>query len=226
MNTCTRDVSGFVVTLHSIDLHRCGCCDKCHNRRRFGDPTTGLLIDYTPAHPNEDPNDTFWKNQNQCTPQACAIRPSVDEAFDKTWTQTTYFPNFANMSIGFNFEGSALYLYFIVTNVPLNTSLNRPCFDPDSAPKSSAGTIAGSVVGTIIGLLVVVFALLLLRNRRRSSSRNGILAEDRAIRPRSFPLDSSSTYSKASKVSKGAEAGSSWGSGSQVSTSELGAVNE
>ncbi|THU76669.1 hypothetical protein K435DRAFT_594564, partial [Dendrothele bispora CBS 962.96] len=95
----------------------------------FGDPSTGALVQYLPIHPPQDSNDVFWKNQDECTPETCEIRPSVDEAFKHTWTATTYTKAIQNMSIGFNFEGSAIYIYFILTNEPFGSGLlsNASC---------------------------------------------------------------------------------------------------
>jgi len=66
----------------------------------LGDQNTGVPVQYLP-----DQSDPFWKNQDQCTPDICKIRPSLDQSFDHTWTQATYFEPSQNMSIGFSFIG-------------------------------------------------------------------------------------------------------------------------
>ncbi|KAE9403944.1 hypothetical protein BT96DRAFT_935947 [Gymnopus androsaceus JB14] len=56
--------------------------------------------------------------KNAATQQAAA--PSL---LLQTWTQTTYFPQDQNISAGFSFSGIAIYVYLIVTNESLSSSL-------------------------------------------------------------------------------------------------------
>ncbi|KAF9064553.1 hypothetical protein BDP27DRAFT_1230366 [Rhodocollybia butyracea] len=89
----------------------------------YGDSSTGLMVQYTPS--SNSLGGPYWVNNEQCntTAGSCAITPSTNFAFDHTWTQTTYFPNVHNISVGFSFSGIAIYVYLIVTNAPLNSSL-------------------------------------------------------------------------------------------------------
>ncbi|SJL14700.1 uncharacterized protein ARMOST_18166 [Armillaria ostoyae] len=87
----------------------------------LGDVVTGLQVEYLPLNSPNNTGEPFWKHEDQCT--GCAILPDRTKAFDETWTAATYFPEIDNMSIGFRFNGMAIYIYLILSNYPENTSL-------------------------------------------------------------------------------------------------------
>ncbi|KAF9064554.1 hypothetical protein BDP27DRAFT_1230378, partial [Rhodocollybia butyracea] len=89
----------------------------------YGDPSTGLMVQYTPSSNSQ--GGLYWINNEQCdtTLGSCRINPSTNSAFDHTWTQTTYFSDIQNISVGFTFNGTAIYVYLIVTNEPLSSGL-------------------------------------------------------------------------------------------------------
>ncbi|KAF9002728.1 hypothetical protein BDQ17DRAFT_1425682 [Cyathus striatus] len=55
-----------------------------------------------------------WQNQMTCG--SCAIQPDLSQAFMETYTAITYFPYMKNASITMEFEGIAIYVYFILPN--------------------------------------------------------------------------------------------------------------
>lgn len=74
---------------------------------RIGDSQTGLRPRYTPATGN------VWKGES-CSD--CAIAFDVDRAFEGTYTAATYAPDSGDISITLQFEGIAVYVYFILSN--------------------------------------------------------------------------------------------------------------
>ncbi|KAK0200650.1 hypothetical protein DFS33DRAFT_172496 [Desarmillaria ectypa] len=80
---------------------------------------TGLQVEYSPLNSRNNTAERYWKHQDQC--DGCAILPDRTKAFDETWTATTYVPAFEHMSIGFRFNGTALYIYLILSNYPVVT---------------------------------------------------------------------------------------------------------
>ncbi|KAF9002742.1 membrane bound O-acyl transferase family-domain-containing protein [Cyathus striatus] len=55
-----------------------------------------------------------WHNQISCGD--CTIRPNTSQAFMETYTAATYHPDWKNSSIAMEFEGIAIYVYFILPN--------------------------------------------------------------------------------------------------------------
>ncbi|KAK0470985.1 hypothetical protein IW261DRAFT_1572504 [Armillaria novae-zelandiae] len=87
----------------------------------LGDVVTGLQVEYLPLNSPNNTGEPFWKHEDQC--DGCAILPDRTKAYDETWTATTYFPVIEYMSIGLRFNGTAIYIYLILSNYPENTSL-------------------------------------------------------------------------------------------------------
>jgi hypothetical protein len=73
----------------------------------FGDSQTGQLVTYLPATVG------VWEDE---TCAGCAIRPSVLQAFKNTYTAATYNPGLENMNITMQFNGTAIYVFFILAN--------------------------------------------------------------------------------------------------------------
>lgn len=87
----------------------------------YGDVVTGLQVEYLPLNSPNNTGEPFWKHEDQC--DGCAIMPDRTKAYDQTWTATTYVPAIEDMSIGLRFDGTAIYIYLILSNYPENTSL-------------------------------------------------------------------------------------------------------
>ncbi|KAF9014184.1 hypothetical protein BDQ17DRAFT_446586 [Cyathus striatus] len=71
----------------------------------FGDSTTSQVPMFLPSG--------LWANQ-LC--EVCAIKPDTSKAFMKTYTASTYYPTLNNISISMEFEGIAIYVFFILPN--------------------------------------------------------------------------------------------------------------
>lgn len=69
----------------------------------LGDSVTGLRPTFLPSTTG------VWED-NTCS--GCALAPSIDDAFDKTYTAATYNPDLGNISISFDFVGERNHLYF------------------------------------------------------------------------------------------------------------------
>ncbi|KAK7467659.1 hypothetical protein VKT23_004712 [Stygiomarasmius scandens] len=54
-----------------------------------------------------------WEDQ---TCSSCAIKPDKSLAFDGTWTAATYHAAIGNISVTFDFHGTAIYIFFILAN--------------------------------------------------------------------------------------------------------------
>ncbi|KAF5388896.1 hypothetical protein D9757_005057 [Collybiopsis confluens] len=65
------------------------------------------------------------------TCKECALRPSIQDAYDQTWTAATYRPPMGNMSISFPFTGTAIYVFFILSNVSSENSTTAANFTLD-----------------------------------------------------------------------------------------------
>ncbi|KAF9014181.1 hypothetical protein BDQ17DRAFT_1419087 [Cyathus striatus] len=72
----------------------------------YGDSQTLQLPTYLPAV-------DVWADQ---TCGGCAIQPATSKAFKNTYTAATYHPGLQNISISMDFEGTAIYVYFILAN--------------------------------------------------------------------------------------------------------------
>ncbi|KAJ4466568.1 hypothetical protein C8R41DRAFT_871582 [Lentinula lateritia] len=69
----------------------------------------------------------------------CALQPPISSAFGGTYTAATYNPGLQNISITFDFTGTAIYVYFILANNPA----------PGITATTAANfTLNGSLVGT------------------------------------------------------------------------------
>ncbi|KAF8998269.1 hypothetical protein BDQ17DRAFT_1428557 [Cyathus striatus] len=72
----------------------------------FGDSQTSQKPLYLPRA-------GVWDDQ---TCKTCAINPDPSKAFMKTYTAATYSPDINNISISMGFEGTAIYVFFILAN--------------------------------------------------------------------------------------------------------------
>ncbi|THV03987.1 hypothetical protein K435DRAFT_714971 [Dendrothele bispora CBS 962.96] len=72
----------------------------------LGDSVTQQIPTYFPEH-------GVWEDQ---TCSGCAIQPDRSLAFGGTWTAATYHADIGNVSISFNFHGTAVYIFFILAN--------------------------------------------------------------------------------------------------------------
>ncbi|KAF9002729.1 hypothetical protein BDQ17DRAFT_1425684 [Cyathus striatus] len=93
----------------------------------FGDSLTKKMPIYIPDE---------WQNQTTCGD--CTIRPDLSQAFMATYTAITYYPYMKNASITIEFEGIAIYVFFILPNKqhPGTTTYSAASF-----------TIDGQIVG-------------------------------------------------------------------------------
>ncbi|THV03980.1 hypothetical protein K435DRAFT_962113 [Dendrothele bispora CBS 962.96] len=67
----------------------------------------------TKQRPTYFPASGVWDDE---TCSGCAIQPDRSLAFDGTWTAATYNANLGNVSVTFNFHGTAIYIFFILAN--------------------------------------------------------------------------------------------------------------
>ncbi|KAJ2933747.1 hypothetical protein H1R20_g3392, partial [Candolleomyces eurysporus] len=96
-----------------------------------GDPVTGRKPTFSPRMAA---GYQVWQNQ-ACTD--CAIRPDLGHAFGNSYTETTYNPRMERISISIPFEGTAIYIFFILANGVSNpdvTTLTECKFALDSEP--------------------------------------------------------------------------------------------
>ncbi|KAH7874868.1 uncharacterized protein C8R40DRAFT_1170977 [Lentinula edodes] len=75
----------------------------------LGDSVTGVRPTYLPDTTG------VWED-NTCS--GCALVPDISSAFDGTYTAATYNPELKNISISFDFIGTAIYIFFILSNDP------------------------------------------------------------------------------------------------------------
>ncbi|KAJ3813245.1 hypothetical protein EV368DRAFT_67228 [Lentinula lateritia] len=76
---------------------------------------------------------------NAAAVTGCALQPPISSAFGGTYTAATYNPGLQNISITFDFTGTAIYVYFILANNPA----------PGITATTAANfTLDGSLVGT------------------------------------------------------------------------------
>ncbi|KAJ3770466.1 hypothetical protein FB446DRAFT_744175 [Lentinula raphanica] len=96
----------------------------------LGDSVTGDRPTYLPG------TSGVWED-NTCA--GCALAPATAKAFDGTYTAATYNPNLNNISISFDFTGTAIYVFFILANNP----------DPGVSASTAANfTLDGNLVST------------------------------------------------------------------------------
>ncbi|KAF9037905.1 hypothetical protein BDP27DRAFT_1435522 [Rhodocollybia butyracea] len=95
----------------------------------FGDSVTGQRPVFLPTSPG------VWANQD-CT--GCAIQPPTTKAFDGTYTASTYNSMLGSISIAFNFTGTAVYVFFILANIPASLA---------TATTAANFTLDGALVG-------------------------------------------------------------------------------
>ncbi|KAL0946546.1 hypothetical protein HGRIS_012751 [Hohenbuehelia grisea] len=95
-----------------------------------GDSITGIKPVYLPTTTG------VWKNAG-CG--HCAVTPDKLKAFQGTWTSATYNPGLNNISVNFNFEGTAIYIFFILANnvAPGITTKTTANFMLDGVPAGS-----------------------------------------------------------------------------------------
>jgi hypothetical protein len=94
----------------------------------YGDPLTGFVPQYYA------PSDA-WADQT-CT--GCYIQPNPLLAFDGTWMAATYHPEYQNINFTLQFTGTAIYVFFILSNANSHgngTTTNTQCnFTLDGQP--------------------------------------------------------------------------------------------
>ncbi|KIM48570.1 hypothetical protein M413DRAFT_437782 [Hebeloma cylindrosporum] len=73
----------------------------------FGDSSTLRQVAYLPTTLN------VWQD---LTCSGCLIRPDTSRAFKGTYTAATYSPQLGSMSITMKFNGTAIYVFFILAN--------------------------------------------------------------------------------------------------------------
>ncbi|KAJ4487572.1 hypothetical protein J3R30DRAFT_813810 [Lentinula aciculospora] len=96
----------------------------------LGDSVTGDRPTYLPGTTG------VWED-NTCS--GCALAPSTSSAFDGTYTAATYNPDLNNISISFDFTGTAIYIFFILANNA----------DPGISASTAANfTLDGNIVST------------------------------------------------------------------------------
>ncbi|KAJ3903867.1 hypothetical protein F5879DRAFT_116866 [Lentinula edodes] len=96
----------------------------------LGDSVTGNRPTYLPDTTG------VWED-NTCS--GCALEPDISSAFDDTYTAATYNPELKNISISFDFIGTAVYIFFILANDP----------DPGISASTAANfTLDGTLVST------------------------------------------------------------------------------
>ncbi|THV03973.1 hypothetical protein K435DRAFT_230092 [Dendrothele bispora CBS 962.96] len=87
----------------------------------LGDSVTGQRPTYLPETPG------VWEDET-CG-AGCFIQPDRSLAFDGTWTAATYKPSngVGNVSLSFNFHGTAIYIFFILANNQPNATTKTEC---------------------------------------------------------------------------------------------------
>ncbi|KAF5388974.1 hypothetical protein D9757_005067 [Collybiopsis confluens] len=75
----------------------------------LGDSVTGQRPTFLPS------TSGVWED-NTCS--GCALIPDISDAFARTYTAATYNPNLKNISISFDFTGTAIWIFFILANDP------------------------------------------------------------------------------------------------------------
>ncbi|KAE9396742.1 hypothetical protein BT96DRAFT_96058 [Gymnopus androsaceus JB14] len=98
----------------------------------LGDSVTGQKPIFLPSTPG------VWKSQTHCP--GCTLLPPTTSAFDGTYTAATYYPDLQNISISFDFTGTAVYIFFILANNPSNPTI--------TATTAADFTLDGSLAGT------------------------------------------------------------------------------
>ncbi|KAJ3745054.1 hypothetical protein DFH05DRAFT_1115011 [Lentinula detonsa] len=94
----------------------------------LGDSVTGQRPIFLPA------TSGVWEDET-----CCALQPPTSSAFSGTYTAATYNSGLKNISITFDFTGTALYIFFILANNPA----------PGITATTAANfTLDGSLVGT------------------------------------------------------------------------------
>ncbi|KAF8877500.1 hypothetical protein BD779DRAFT_1557218 [Infundibulicybe gibba] len=78
----------------------------------LGDSLTGFKVQYSPP---ADSHGLVWKSQDTCGD--CAIIPNRTEAYNNTWNSATAMDS-ENVTAMFSFKGTAIYIYFIIPNLP------------------------------------------------------------------------------------------------------------
>ncbi|KAF8998267.1 hypothetical protein BDQ17DRAFT_1411126 [Cyathus striatus] len=101
--------TGAVVIL--LSLLSCTLADSIVNRTI--DDSLGDSDPHTFTKPLYNPPSGVWDDE---TCQKCAIKPDPSKAFKNTYTAATYNPGLQNVSISMGFEGTAIYVYFILAN--------------------------------------------------------------------------------------------------------------
>ncbi|KAF8877499.1 hypothetical protein BD779DRAFT_1448491 [Infundibulicybe gibba] len=101
----------------------------------LGDSLTGSKVQYSPSVGRGC--GLVWKSQDTCGD--CAITPDRTEARNNTWSSAIALsPD--NVTATFPFQGTAIYIYFVIPNIPASTGI-RSIVDCDFLVD---GRIAGS----------------------------------------------------------------------------------
>ncbi|KAH8102718.1 hypothetical protein BXZ70DRAFT_802396 [Cristinia sonorae] len=76
-----------------------------------GDEVTKRQVEYT----------GLWRQGKDCPAALCSSRPSGDQIHDGTWHDASYFPSHEAppQSLSFKFNGTAVYVYFILQKLQL-----------------------------------------------------------------------------------------------------------
>ncbi|KIK58231.1 hypothetical protein GYMLUDRAFT_109652, partial [Collybiopsis luxurians FD-317 M1] len=94
----------------------------------LGDSVTGQKPLFLPSTMG------IWQDKKNCN--HCFFQPPTSDCFDGTYTAASYVPSLKNISITFEFTGTAIYIFFILAWG--NTAANF--------------TLDGSLAGTFIYL--------------------------------------------------------------------------
>ncbi|KAF8876408.1 hypothetical protein BD779DRAFT_1560519 [Infundibulicybe gibba] len=85
----------------------------------LGDSLTGFKVQYAPLTAPD--GGLVWKSQDEC--DDCAIKPDRASTNNNTWTSATYFGSLGNVTAALRFQGTAIYIYLVLSNYPVSTGL-------------------------------------------------------------------------------------------------------
>ncbi|KAF8877522.1 hypothetical protein BD779DRAFT_1677283 [Infundibulicybe gibba] len=85
----------------------------------LGDSSTGFKVQYAP--PTDSGGGAVWRSQDNC--ETCAILADRAKTYNNTWTSATYLEGSGNYTAALQFHGTAIYVYFIISNYPRSTKL-------------------------------------------------------------------------------------------------------
>ncbi|KAF8877524.1 hypothetical protein BD779DRAFT_107635 [Infundibulicybe gibba] len=85
----------------------------------LGDSLTGFKVQYAPL--TDSGGGAIWRTQDNC--ETCAILPDRAKTYNNTWTSATYFGGDGNYTAALRFHGTAIYIYFVISNYPQSTQI-------------------------------------------------------------------------------------------------------